>query len=436
MARRIARQRRTDPATWGWGLLVWAVAGATLAEGLRLLRLKWAGVDPAVFEADTYAQAILHGLTAGDLAPWTLSDRFWPFFFIAPGIYAHVPLLAVAPGGWTVLAFQALMVALTGPALWALGRARQATPATAALLALTWLLGPLAGVGMAWGWSPYLTACPLGVLGLLALARGRHRWGLGLLALTGAMKVDVAASVGALGLWRAWQRRPDGVWLAGGALVWGAASGLAFLWGLGQLGTRDQDLHLEGAPSGEGLWTLAVILVPLLPVLGLRAAAVALCTGGLALLYTTLLNPANSGMIPVGALLLGVMAWHAPTLRRAAPRAAVAAVLALGCRQLYAPPRVSPLPLTPAGWAWEPDLRGGVLRAWVIALPDDLPLVAFDPALGAVGPHPARVLQPGQPLPPRYAVLLPADQAARLGCGSELVPATDRGPAIHAGVCP
>ncbi len=429
---------------WGAALL-WAAVGACALAGLSLLVRKWQGVDPAVFEADTYVQGLRAGWAHGRLWPWELTGRFWPFLLMAPGIYLHAGL-GLLPTALPALILQGLAVVLAGVLAGRLAQARGAPPAAGAGLALVWMLHPAAGVGMAWGWSPYATGAPLLVGAALALARGRGRWALGLALAAAAMKINVAMMVGGLALAGAAGllgrvHRATGRRLALGMVAWGLGVGLAFTSALWCVGTLRQDLHLGGpAPAtAGGLATVALMLLPLLPLLGRREALVALLGAGAELAYTGLVNPANSGLIPAAALVLAAAGWGLGARRHLGLRLLLAGGLALGAHQRYAPPRVWPLPLSPAGLAYRPDPAGARLRAWVAALPPDAWLVAFDPANGAVGTHPGPVIEPAAwDGHSRAAVLLPqgiADDRGLGGCSAPLVPAREGRPGIVAGWC-
>ncbi len=419
---------------------------ACQVQGLRLLWLKWQGVDVAVFEADTYAQGVRHAVALGSAWPWDLTGRFWPFLLMGPGIYLHVPLMAVLPGGLPVLVIQGLAMGLTALLLARLARREGADPVLAAGLALVWMLHPITGVAFAWGWSPYATAAPLLVGGLLALRAGHRRLAAVLLVVAAMMKINVAIMVGGLafaaglGVVGADLRRTGRVaTVVAGA--WVVLVGAVFAGSTWCVGTFSEDINVGGpAPAtAAGSLTLLLVLVPALPLLGRRGLLLAAAATGVELAYTALVNPANSGLVPAAAVVFAAAALDLPTLSRPGRRLALAGLLALVGQQLFQPPRVSPLPLTPAGLAYRADPRGATLRAWVDALPDDAWLLSFDPANGAIGKHPGKVVEPqdwdGHT---RVAVLVDEELAGRLrlrGCTAPLVPGSDRGPAIVAGWC-
>jgi len=416
--------------------------------GLWLLVRKWQGVDVAVFEADTYAQGIRHSLHLGRAWPWDLTGRFWPFLLMAPAVYLHLPLLAPLPGGLPPLVLQALAVGAAAWLLAALARDAGAGPRVAAGLALAFLVHPVTGVAMAWGWSPYVSGAPLLVGGILALRTGRRRVGVALLLLAGATKVDAALMVAGLGVW-AWLSPwrtglgPSrlGRNLALAALAWTGLVGGLFAWSTWCAGTLAQDINLAGKdpPTAGGLWTVALALLPALPLLGRRSLLLVALAVGVEVDYTLFVNPANSGLVAAVALVLAAGALDLPRLARPGLRVGMAVLLGLLAQQLYQPPRVSPLPLTWAGLRYRPDPRGAVQRAWVRALPADAWLLTLEPASGAVGPHPGRVLAPWEwDGRTQVSVLLPAEEALREGladCTQELVPVSSRGPAIRAGSC-
>lgn len=413
--------------------------------GLWLLWRKWLGVDPAVFEADTYVQGLRHALSRGRLWPWDLTGRFWPFLLMAPGIYLHAGL-GLLPTALPALVLQALAVLGTGALIGVLG-SRHTRPLLGSGLALVWVLHPVSGVALAWGWSPYASAAPLLAGAALALSAERRRLALVLAVGAVLMKINVALMVGGIAV-LAWSGRLDGRrsrgWGRGLALamaLWVGLVGTAFSLSLHCTGTLDQDLHL-GGPAPEtagGLWTLACVLVPVVPLLGRRGWLLVAAGAGVELVYTALLNPANSGLVPAGAVVFVAAARELPGLSRPGARLALAAVLSLLAHNLLAPPRIAPLPLTPAGLAYAPDPTGAVLRDWVGALPPDAWLVAFDPASGAIGTHPGPWLSPEEwDGETRVAVLLPGGLADDLDlghCTEVLAPAGQRGPAVVAGWC-
>ena len=429
--------------------------------GVSLLARRWAGIHPAVFEADVYAQNILHGLSGGGLAPWDLTGRFWPFFFIAPGIYLHVPAFALVPGGRTALALQAMAVGITAVLLSRLAARAGLRSSAAAGLGLVWLLHPIGGgVAMAWGWSPYASAAPLLVAGIAALlplwapATRRARrpatlprrtlWtALALLAGAALMKVNAAIMVAGLGAWllrfHSHRRGAPGWTLAVGGALWVGLTGALFVAAAQCAGTFAEDVHL-GGPSpvtASGLLTLLVTLLPALPLLDRRGWALVGLATGVELTYTGFVNPANSGLVPASAVILAAGATAVVRLPRPGLRVALAVVLAAGAHLAFQPPRLAPLPLQPAAFAYTSDPTGAAVRAWVDALPDDATLVTFDPLNGATGEHPGRMLEPdawegrGQ-----VAVILAEPVPKRFhGCLAPLMPQSTLLPPIWAGVC-
>lgn len=438
------RERVLRPA--GVALVPVILAVACQVQGLRLLWLKWQGVDVAVFEADTYAQGVRHAVALGSAWPWDLTGRFWPFLLMAPGIYLHLPLMVALPGGLPVLVFQGLAMGLTALLLALLARREGADPALAAGLALVWMLHPITGVAFAWGWSPYATAAPLLAGGLLALRAGHRRVAAVLLAVAAMMKINVAIMVGGLALAAA-------VGLAGGGLRragrvatavaagWVLLVGAVFAGATWCTGTLSEDLHIGGPTpaTAAGSLTLLLVLAPLLPLLGRRGLLLSAASTGVELAYTAVVNPANSGLVPAAAVVSVAAALDLPTRPRPGRRLALAGLLALVGQQTFQPPRISPLPLTPAGLTYRADPRGAAVRAWVDALPDDAWLLTFDPVNGAIGRHPGRVVEPREwDGRTRVAVLLDralADRLGLAGCTAVLVPEGERGPEIVAGWC-
>lgn len=429
---------RWAPAVASLVLLCWGL-------GLWLLWRKWLGVDPAVFEADTYVQGLGHAVQRGRLWPWDLTGRFWPFLLMAPGIYLHA-WLGLLPGALPALIFQALAVLATGALLGALAGGRTESLLGAGL-ALVWMVHPVAGVALAWGWSPYATAAPLLAGAALALDRDRRRLALVLAGSAVLMKINVALMVGGIALLAGAGRlegraaRRWGRSLAAAMALWVGLVGTIFVASLACVGTLDQDLH-TGGPAREtagGLWTLACVLLPVLPLLGRRGWAFVAAGAGVELAYTALVNPANSGLVPAGAVVFIAAARELPQLARPGARLVLAGGLSLLAHNLLAPPRIAPLPLTPSGLGYAPEASGQVLREWVASLPPDAWLVAFDPASGAIGTHRGPWLSPmewdGET---RVAVMLPeglADDMDLGHCTAPLVPSGRRGPAIVAGWC-
>lgn len=451
------RRFRRRPSELALGAAVVVVWGMGVAHLMR----RWQSVHPAVFEADTYAQALRSGLLGGALAPWELSDRFWPFFLMAPGIYAHVPVFSMAGGGRTALLIQATAIGMS-----ALLLARVAVSAGLSLrvglgLALAWLVHPVAGgVGLAWGWSPYATAAPLilaGVGALLPWLRPRsgpcrrlqqgspwRQWlGLGLFALAAAMKVNSAVMLAGLGAWmllsQTPQQRSMGRVLVVGGGLWVLLTGSAFTVSAICAGTFAEDVHLGGpAPTtAGGLLTLAITLVPVLPLLSRRGWALAGMAAGIELVYTAAINPANSGLVPATAVLFAAALVSLPRLQRPGLRVALAVGLGFVAHQLYTPPRVAPLPLQAAAWSSPPDPRGGELRAWVASLPSDATLLTFDPFLGAIGGHAGPVLEPAEWDGTGQVVVLLAEPLPPdvVDCVSPLFVGSERWPTAYVGTC-
>jgi len=441
----------------------WIVAGVTSwGLGVWLLLRRWQGLHPAVFEADTYAQALRHGLAGGGLWPWDLTERFWPFFLIAPGIYAHVPAFALFPGGQTALWIQSLAVALSAVLLVGLAREGGLRLETSLALGLVWLVHPISGgVAMAWGWSPYASAAPLLIAGswamfpLLARIRRRSpphgllsplRWRIALVcfALAALMKVNAALMVAGLGFWCGWvgdrSWRAPGPRLAAAGGLWVVVTGSLFAIAAIRAGTFAEDVHLaDVAPvTAGGAWTVVLLLVPLVPLLDRRGGGFVLCTIGIELAYTLVINPANSGLVPATALLFGAAAAVSlPRLNHPLRRVGLALGLALVAHQLFEPPRLAPLPLQPDAWDYVPDPRGAELRAHVAALPAGATLVTFDPLKGAVGGHEGPVLEPrewdgrsevhvllAEPVPERFR-----------DCVAPLFSASSFSGVVWAGVC-
>lgn len=438
-----ARQRsvRLAAVLAGVAFLCWL-------QGLRLLVLKWQGVDVAVFEADTASQGVQHALAIGDLSPWGITGRFWPFLLMAPGIYLHVPVLVALPSGLSVLAMQALAVGATAVLLAALVRSHDGDPVLAAGLALCFMLHPITGVAMAWGWSAYVTAAPLLVGGMLARRRGRPGLAVLLLAVAALMKVNVVLMVAGIGAWLWAGLSPDGDgsrrWgrgLALGAACGVVLSGTAFVASTWCVGTFREDVNLGGTapPTASGLFTLLLVVVPLLPLWSRRGRLLAAAAVGIELAYTLLVNPANSGLVPATAVLFVAAAVDLAGQSRPRQRLAVAGVLALAGQLVYQPPRISPLPLTPQALTYRADPRGAVLRDWVDALPDDATLVTAEPVSGAIGPHPGVVMAPwAWSGDGRVAVMLSAEGARVAGLSSCTSTLTEGGrgrPEIVAGWC-
>jgi hypothetical protein len=486
------RGRRVDAAFLATGALV-------AAHGFALLRRKWDALEPAVFEADTYAQGYLHALHVGSAWPWDLTQDFWPFFLMAPGLYLFLPLAAVAPGGWPPLVVQGVGLVVGALLVAALARrARPDAPLAAGWLGLAFLVHPATAVGFAWGWSPYATAVPLLLVGAALLARGAPRAGLFAWALAASLKINVAMAVGglavaALALPRASADlvlpglAPRARRLAEITLAWGILAGGGFVAALLAVGRAAEDLHLSGdarPPLWAGVLTVVCVAGPLWPLLrrapddgggsapectakqgipALTAAVERIATvarrgaatlGAVGLLAAlgagpelayTVLNAANSGLLPATAVLFlaaigGLRAIPDPTAAARAARAVF--VLVLIARAVYHPPVVSPLPLTPAAFARASapaDAGAAALRAWLAAAPDDLPVIVDPPLLNVVGEHPGRVTRPhghaGGPavllLTERRDAPLPPSWEACLDASFE-TSATGR---VRAGVC-
>ncbi len=203
-------------------------AGALTAHALSFLRARWLSLDPAVFEASTYNQGIHRALAQGSLWPWDLTGEFWPFLLMAPGIYLQIPFLAPFPGGYAPLVLQAVALIAGTFLVYALAQ-KSLGPRTGCLLGLAWLLHPAVGVGLSWGWSPYATAAPLLLLGVLCLRTGRTGWGQFALLAAASMKINVAGMVFGLGIW-GWQNKKQwGRRLTVGAGLWILAVGGLFL---------------------------------------------------------------------------------------------------------------------------------------------------------------------------------------------------------------
>lgn len=432
-------------AVWAVGLLAWAA-------GLSLLVRRWQGVHPAVFEADLFSQRITHALFAGSLWPWDLGSN-WYFLLMAPGVYLHIPVLALFPGGLAPLLIQAIAVLVTALLLAALARQAGASAPVAAGLGLVWLLHPISGgVAMAWGWSPYISAAPLLIGGLLALERGRRGTAAGLFAAAALMKINGAVMIAGIGAWLVLEQRGEesrsarssrpaaGRMLLVGGAAWAAVAGLLFSGAALCAGTLLLNIHLDtsgAGPTAGGTVTVALTLLPALPLLDRRGWALVAFGIGVEMAYTLVINPANSGLVPATAVLLAAGALRLPFVSHPGRRVAVAVALSLLCHQLFQPPHLSPLPLHPAAVTYRPDPARAVMRSWVEALPEDAGLVISRPTKGAVGTHRGPVLEPWEwdgrgtvavllegPVPERYQ-----------GCLDILIPETTDAAAIWAGSC-
>jgi hypothetical protein len=427
------------------GLLAWGA-------GLSLLVRRWLGAHPAVFEADQFAQRVSHAVSTGSLWPWDLGAD-WYFLLMAPGIYLHFPVLALFPGGLAPLLLQAAAVAVTAPLLALLARRCGASVPAAAGLGLIWLFHPISGgIAMAWGWSPYATAAPLFVGALLAAGRGRRTTALALFALAAAMKVNAAVMLLGIGAWMILDGRTSGEgrgdpaertigWtLVVGAAAWALLAGGLFASAALCAGNLLRDVHLDASGSGPtvgGMATVALMLLPALPLLDRRGWLLVTLALGVEMAYTVAINPANSGLVPATAVLLAAGASRVPSLRWPERRIALAAVLALLCHALFRPPGLVPLPLQPAAMAYAPGPAGSTMRAWVDALPDDLGLVADRRTRGVTGTHRGFVIEPeAWSGSGTVAVLLAGPVPERfVDCVDVLIPRTQAGEPVLAGIC-
>lgn len=414
------------------------------ALGLRLLYRKWISLAPSVFEADTYAQGIAYALEKGSFWPWDLTPEFWPFLTMAPGLYLFIPPLALFPGGFSTLAIQGISLALTGLLLFRLALKKSPQDALAPfLLACAWLVHPITGVGMAWGWCFYTFGAPLTVLMVDALEDRRWIAGSLFALLAASMKVNVAIGVAGIALWALLKtQRKWALPLLLSMGAWIAVSGTMFLSGILSRGRFALDLNLsqgEAAPTFSGLATLGLVLLPLLP-LARHLPLLILLGAGLELIYTAFINPANSGLVGATAILFIAAAMGLEKSKRPIKMAALTLILSLVAHQLFRPPVVSPLPLQWAGLTYAVDDDAQRIRDWVEAVPATATLVVGERVAGAVGLHRGPLIRLQNWTPDLGAIYVihtekspPADL---LGCTRVLLEDHPHFGTVRAGHCP
>jgi uncharacterized membrane protein len=280
------RTRVASVSLWAWavwlGALVYAVAlGAESIADHDAFR---SGFDTAIFDQGLWLLA-----NADDPFSTVLSRPLFADHF-QPALVFFVPLYWLGLGVPGLYAAQAIGLALTAPALYALARDRGAEPALAALPAFLWLACPWVASVNLFEFRPDTFAPVLLVLAVLFGLQGRNALLAVTVLLALALKEDVALTCLVLGLLIAYHgRRRAGALVAVGSAAWFVAASLLIEWQGGSyeaFGQRWAGDRGESVPDALG-WMLGHPLETLSDigsesVLGLLA--ILLSTAGLALL--------------------------------------------------------------------------------------------------------------------------------------------------------
>jgi uncharacterized membrane protein len=198
-----------------------------------------AGLYAALLTAESIADhnAFRTGLDTAisDQLLWLLAHREEPFLetimlagHFQPGIVLLIPLYWLGLGIPGLFAAQAIAMAATGPALFALARNGGATPAVAAIPALLWLTCPWVASVNLFEFRPDLFAPVLVVLSVLFGRQGRNVLLAATVILALSLKEDIALTYVILGVLLATHgRRRAGTCVAAGSAVWAAGAFLA-----------------------------------------------------------------------------------------------------------------------------------------------------------------------------------------------------------------
>ena len=154
-----------------WAVAVWAAAGlyAVLlsVESIYDHDSFWSGFDVAIYDQRLWLLANWHDPFSTVVSRPFLADHF------EPGLVLLTPLYWLGLGVPGMLTAQSIGLALTAPALFALGRASGASPALASIPAFLWLASPAVATANLFDFRPLTFAPVLLVLSVLAVVRDR-----------------------------------------------------------------------------------------------------------------------------------------------------------------------------------------------------------------------------------------------------------------------
>ncbi len=183
-----ARSRLTSASPWALGVWVATALYAVLlsAESIYRHRTFGTGFDAAIYDQRLWLLAHWQEPFSTVVSRPFLADHF------EPGLVLLTPLYWLGfdlPG---LLIAQSIGLALTAPALFALGRAYGASPAVASIPAFLWLVSPAVAAPNLFDFRPATFAPALIVLSVLAAKQERH-WLLAITAILAlSLKEDIA----------------------------------------------------------------------------------------------------------------------------------------------------------------------------------------------------------------------------------------------------
>lgn len=221
VARPINRTWRLSERLWPAAIWIGAGSYAALlaAESIADHNAFRSGVDTAI----------------SDQLLWLLADGEEPFLdtimlagHFQPGIALLTPLYWLGLGIPGLFAAQAIAMAVTAPALFALARHGGAPPPLAAVPAVLWLVCPWVASVNLFEFRPDLFAPVLIVLSVLFGMQGRNVLLATTVILALGLKEDLALTFVVLGLLLATHgRRRAGLWVAAGSAAWAAGAVVA-----------------------------------------------------------------------------------------------------------------------------------------------------------------------------------------------------------------
>jgi uncharacterized membrane protein len=209
---RLARSTLWLGAVW-LGAVAYAVDLAI--ESVADHRAYHTGLDTAIYDQLLWLLAHGHDPFSTVITRPMLGDHF------------HIGLVLLTPLYWlgldvsSLFAVQAIGLALTAPALFALARSRGASPPLAAIPALLWLACPWVASANLFEFRPASFAPLLLTLSVLAALERRNGLLIATTLLALSLKEDVALSYVALGVLMVFYgRRRAGAVVAAGSFVW------------------------------------------------------------------------------------------------------------------------------------------------------------------------------------------------------------------------
>jgi len=278
-----------------------AVAYAALLSAASLARhhaIRSGGYDLGIFDQAVWLLGHGHAPFSTIRGRNLFADHFQP----ALVLLAPLGALGVTPAALLVL--QAVLLAAAAPVLYLLARARGASEGLALAVAVLWLASPLTQWANLFDYHPETAVPLLLALGLLELERGRPVWFLLATGLACSLKEDVCLVYLILGLvLAAGGRRRFGLALAAAAAVWFViATETVRAFG----GNFDYYSARFGGERGSSLGAVFVTLVrhpvdtlsvTATPANAKILVALAVCSGGLALLAPRMILPALPALL-------------------------------------------------------------------------------------------------------------------------------------------